>query len=186
MNTISTLQYMALSSLAYSQLDNAEGLDIGDLIRDSDNGVRAIRGYRDANGNVTPSFSALATLSTYTLISFQSNTASGFAAAAFQAPAGPNGEPGEIIFTFRGTEPTTLPDLAADVAIFMQDAYNTLSSHLDDAKAFVSSILSNPMYSEASYGFTGYSLGGAVSVAHSKFASAIANKTLKTKEILGM
>ena len=152
------LQYMALSAAAYSDLpvgnnpDTGSRWTIGELISKN-----KIENYRDSLTNQTnPQFSALSSLSNWTLIDFIPNTPSGFAATAFRSPSG------EIVFAFRGTEPSTLPDLMTDVGIFMQDAYSTISNHLDNAKNFVYSILSNPSYSGADYSFTGHSLGGAI------------------------
>ena len=98
-------------------------------------------------------------LSSWTLISYQPNTSSGFAAAAFQNPA-----TGEIVFTFRGTEVSLedSADISVDIGILMQRAYAETAKHLDDAGRFVYSVLNNPKYKGNSYSFTGHSLGGAI------------------------
>ena len=140
-------QYLALSALAYESMSQEmKEESIGKVKSKIQNGSK-------------PELRALSSLSSWTLIAVQPNTPSGFAAAAFQ-----NLETGEIVFIFRGTEPSEggHVDLEVDRAIYMQRAYSGITSHLGDANSFVNSVLSNPQYNGASYSFTGHSLGGAV------------------------
>ena len=118
-------------------------------------------------GEGTPVLAALSSIGGYTLVNFQPNTASGFAGAAFQAPPGPNGEPGEIVFAFRGTEPNLSADFTGAIEDFKADleiATNTnLSgpSQFNDAFDFWSKTLQSVGSGNyADYSFTGHSLGG--------------------------
>ncbi len=163
---MTTEQYLALSALAYSNLDSIpdDGMSnkISEILRTKD-----IKNYRDLNGgNINPEFLALSSMSNWTLVGYQSNTASGFSGMVFQKPDNADGTPGDIVFAFRGSEDTTLHarvmDLIADTAIFQQQPNNELSQQLADAEQFVYSILNNPLHSNASYSFTGHSLGGSL------------------------
>lgn len=158
--------YLNLSSLAYGDFSkDAEDVKIGDII---DNKLY-VNNLKIDNPGLSALKDASNPLRSYKLISFQPNTASGFAAVAFQAPdkKDKNGnvtEKGEIVFSFRGTEVSRDGgvDVKADVGVFMRDAYGTLSGHLDDARKFVYSVLNNPAYANRGYSFTGHSLGGAI------------------------
>lgn len=141
-------QYMALSVAAYGNY----------TIDDKDEQLGKLAIPAKISSSDKPAAAALhGSLSSWTLIDFIPNTGSGFAAAAFR-----NTTTGEIVFTFRGTEPLTVADLTTDVGVFMQDAYVNISSQLDAAEAFFYSILNNAAYSGANYSFTGHSLGGAI------------------------
>lgn len=99
----------------------------------------------------------------WTLQGFQSNTASGFAGAAFQAPPGPNGEPGEIVFAFRGTEPTTIQDLTTDLNITIPSSSPSGVNQFNDAFNFwTSTIQAVGSGNYSGYSFTGHSLGGGI------------------------
>ena len=162
---LSTKSYINLSALAYIDFDDsAKGKDIKHLVDD-----RIIKEDDLDNPGLSALKDSSNPLRSYKLISFQPNTASGFAAMAFQAPdkKDKNGnvtEKGEIVFSFRGTEVSRDGgvDVKADVGVFMRDAYGTLSVHLDDARKFVYSVLNNPAYANRGYSFTGHSLGGAI------------------------
>ena len=162
---LSTKSYLNLSALAYIDFDDsAKGKDIKHLV---DN--RMIKEDDLDNPGLSALKDSSNPLRSYKLISFQPNTASGFAAVAFQAPdkKDKNGnvtEKGEIIFSFRGTELSRDGgvDVKVDVGVFMRDAYGTLSDHFDDARKFVYSVLNNPAYANRNYSFTGHSLGGAI------------------------
>ena len=162
---LSTKSYLNLSALAYIDFDDsAKGKDIKRLVDD-----RMIKEDDLDNPGLSALKDSSNPLRSYKLISFQPNTASGFAAVAFQAPdkKDKNGnvtEKGEIIFSFRGTELSRDGgvDVKADVGVFMRDAYGTLSDHFDDARKFVYSVLNNPAYANRNYSFTGHSLGGAI------------------------
>ena len=156
--SITTEQYMALSAIAYIDFTASDkGLNIGsksiyskiEAKLDSDNDKTIDSTYANAVNS----------LRSWTLISYQPNTSSGFAAAAFQNPA-----TGEIVFTFRGTEVSLedSADISVDIGILMQRAYAETAKHLDDAGRFVYSVLNNPKYKGNSYSFTGHSLGGAI------------------------
>ena len=138
-------QYIGLSALAYDDLkvstDNPEANKLSNII-DFDS---------------KPEFKSLSGIANWTLIA-QSNTSSGFSAAAFKSPSG------EIVFSFQGTDLSKDwgVDGAADFGIFMRESYSTISKHLDDAKSFVYSVLNNPDNKGANYSFTGHSLGGAI------------------------
>lgn len=73
------LEYMALSKLVYEDLSSVEGMTIGDILN-SDPPV-----IQDSNNIV---LSNLEGIYSYELISFEPNTTSGFAGAAFQSPTG--------------------------------------------------------------------------------------------------
>ena len=79
------------------------------------------------------------------LVDFQPNTASGFAAAAFQNPA-----TGEIVFSFRGTETGSLVDQIRDVITDAQIAIDglvaTSPNQFYDAYDFVKKSLRNILY----------------------------------------
>ena len=160
-----TKDYLNLSALAYIDFNKSlMGATIKELIE-----RKAISEKNLDNPGLSALKDTSNPLRSYKLISFQSNTASGFAAMAFQAPdkKDKNGnvtEKGEIVFSFRGTEVSRDGgvDVKADVGVFMRDAYGTLSGHLDDARKFVYSVLNNPAYANRGYSFTGHSLGGAI------------------------
>ena len=162
---LSTKDYLNLSALAYIDFNKSlMGATIKELIE-----RKAISEKNLDNPGLSALKDTSNPLRSYKLISFQPNTASGFAAVAFQAPdkKDKNGnvtEKGEIVFSFRGTEVSRDGgvDVKADVGIFMRDAYGTLSGHLDDARKFVYSVLNNPAYANRGYSFTGHSLGGAI------------------------
>ena len=162
---LSTKDYLNLSALAYIDFNKSlMGATIKELIE-----RKAISEKNLDNPGLSALKDASNPLRSYKLISFQPNTASGFAAVAFQAPdkKDKNGnvtEKGEIVFSFRGTEVSRDGgvDVKADVGVFMRDAYGTLSGHLDDARKFVYSVLNNPAYANRGYSFTGHSLGGAI------------------------
>jgi hypothetical protein len=121
--TLSAEQYMALSAVAYTNLTED---DEGRLLKDID--------FKDEN---LLQFSALSSLLDWTLISYQPNTASGFAGMAFQNPL-----TGEIVFAFRGTEPFAQfgADVTnADIQIALQNSIDGLPAQFTDAEAFVSS-----------------------------------------------
>ena len=162
---LSTKDYLNLSALAYIDFNKSlMGATIKELIE-----RKAISEKNLDNPGLSALKDTSNPLRSYKLISFQPNTASGFAAVAFQAPdkKDKNGnvtEKGEIIFSFRGTELSRDGgvDVKADVGVFMRDAYGTLSDHFDDARKFVYSVLNNPAYANRNYSFTGHSLGGAI------------------------
>lgn len=156
------LEYMALSKLVYEDLSLAEGMTIGDIFN-SDPPI-----VQDSNNIV---LSNLGGIYSYELISFQSNTSSGFAGAAFQSPTG------EIVFAFRGTENgfssateilQTLDDFTTDLQLAIGGSNLNQPNQFQDAYEFVRSTI-NPSMTDsqlATYinshdvSFTGHSLGG--------------------------
>lgn len=151
-------QYLALTQIGYQNfnLTADRNLTISELIT-----------KYDLPGEGTPVLAALSSLSGYTLVNFQANTTSGFSGAAFQAPLGPNGEPGEIIFALRGTEPDltkdfmgALRDFEADLEI-ATDTNLSGPSQFDDAFDFYTNTLQSVGSGNyTDYSFTGHSLGG--------------------------
>lgn len=157
-------QYMALSALCYTDYPSRVPTDanhpsIQKLINDSNNGAKEINNYKDSNGNINPQFLALSSLNSWELISFQPNTLSGFAGAAFKSPSG------EIVFAFRGTEIdgdllTILQDFSQDLQIATD---TTLSgpNQFDDAHAFwLNTMQEVGVGNHSGFSFTGHSLGG--------------------------
>ena len=105
----------------------------------------------------SPEIAALSGMLNWTLVNFQSNTSTGFAGAAFQ-----DNTSEELVFAFRGTEPVSQfgADITnADLQIALQES---LPSQFIEAENFVNSVLNNSQYDDASYSFTGHSLGGAL------------------------
>ena len=172
---MTTEQYIALSALVYSDLSKVEigskSSNIGSLI---DN--KAVRGYRNDRGDINSQFSALSSLSNYTLIAYQPNTANGFKGAAFQAPDNPDGTKGEIVFAFRGTEPNTWQDIMADLQLASIGTPAVGPNQFYDAEQFVSSVLASNVNS--GYMLTGRSLGGGVAQYMKKVFGGIENRTL--------
>ena len=138
---VSTIQYLALSQLAYvdfSSLDfsgtQTYGLDwlndngyLNPPVSNDPNTVYNYIRQDDESGNLT-------NFAGWTLIGATGEPNEGFAAAAFQ---GPNGE---IVFSFRGTENPSIGDYLADAAIVAmthtvqfdqayQFVWNTLKEH---------------------------------------------------------
>ena len=149
--TLNDVQYMALSALSYTNLEGAEGLTINDLINESNNETRVIKGYKDeATDQINPEFQSLSSLGSWTLVDYQEYP-SGLAAMAFENPT-----THEIVFAFRGTEPSTVADIRADLDL----ALDALPSQFTNADSFVSAVMAaNP---SSDYSFTGHSLGGGV------------------------
>ena len=150
-------QYLALTQIGYQDFSSTDiGKSISTLLTDY-----------VLPGEGTPVLAALSGLSGYTLVNFQANTTSGFAGVAFQAPPGPNDEPGEIVFALRGTEPDlskdfmgALRDFEADLEI-ATDTNLSGPSQFDDAFDFWTSTLQAVGSGNyADYSFTGHSLGG--------------------------
>ena len=139
------IQYLALSAISYS--------DLNGITNDGkQNTIQAIipsgkiNEYKDTKGNINPEFQALSTILSWKLIAFQPNTASGFSGAAFQAPDGPNGEPGEIVFAFRGTEKD---EIQKRNGVLPEDILQKL---LENVKHGISSTYS--MFSSYCYSYT--------------------------------
>lgn len=175
--TISTEQYLALSALVYTEYpsrspNDANRPSIQQLIHDSNNNGIEIENYKNSNDNINPQFLALDSLASWQLISFQSSP-NGFAAAAFQAPAGSNGEPGEIVFAFRGSEENLLdidwwgtnaqivsslliPAQFASAENFVFETMNEYGPVCYETKAAMYDALSE----SSDISFTGHSLGG--------------------------
>lgn len=159
------LQYMALSAIAYNDLPTGFNVVNGasqpwtilDLIKAGK--IEDVE-FKEATGTIevtNPELSAITTMLNWPLISSQPNTASGFAAVAFQ-----NSTTDEVVFAFRGTEPVSQfgADITnADLQIALQES---LPSQFIEAENFVNSVLNNSQYDDASYSFTGHSLGGAL------------------------
>ena len=156
--SLTTQQYLALSSLAYHNFDwpSDQGKTIDWLL---DN--------RTIVGEGTAVLSGLSLISDWTLVNYESHpNSTGFAGLAFQAPDGPNGEPGEIVFAFRGTEPFTngfvngLNDIDEDLNIaFGEETHGP--TQFDDAFDFWSDTLQYVGTGNYDgYSFTGHSLGG--------------------------
>lgn len=156
---IEPLQYMALAQLSYSS-DLPTGINPNTNTYYTISELLGGHYVKDPNNTA---FSQLSSLSSWSLISYQPNTASGFSAIALQAPDNPDGTPGQIVFSFRGTEPyldTIGQDVAnADFQIALQES---LPAQFTEAENFVNSVLNNSQYDDASYSFTGHSLGGAL------------------------
>ncbi len=157
-------QYLALSAVAYSSMPSGvnpntnEKWTISELIA-----ADLIQGYKDSNGNVNPEFYELASLGDYILVNYQPNTSSGFSAVAFQeAPDG------EVVFAFRGTEPSEISptnptgfadDFIADAQIALSGSVIGQPNQFKDAETFYTDTL-NSLTSYDGYSFTGHSLGG--------------------------
>ena len=81
--TLNIKDYLNLSSLAYGDFSkNAKDVKIGDII---DNKLY-VNNLKIDNPGISALKDSSNPLRSYKLISFQPNTASGFAAVAFQAP----------------------------------------------------------------------------------------------------
>ncbi|MFZ1249083.1 MAG: hypothetical protein WAQ24_02070, partial [Candidatus Saccharimonadales bacterium] len=132
---MTTEQYLALSSLAYSNLENVNlntgGVNIAQLITD-----HQIDGYyRPGTQTVDTPYLALSEISNWQLISFSKDTVSGFAGAAFRNPT-----TGEIVFSFRGTNPLDPRDDFTDLGIVV----GGIAPQFDDAYNFVKSVMNKP------------------------------------------
>ena len=173
-------QYIALAALSYTDYlevlpSDAIHPSIQKLIEatnDNDSSTLSIKDYEDSDGNVNAQFSSLSTLAGWELFSFQPNTSSGFAGAAFRDPLS-----GQIVFTFRGTENefsnaadlvTTLGDYWSDAQIAVGGNQFGEPNQFEDAYEFVRDTLGASMTDSqlAMYinshdiSFTGHSLGG--------------------------
>lgn len=112
MSSLTTQQYLSLSQFIsndFSPSDVNNQLTIAQILSDPN---------REIEHNNEPVLDGLATIGDWKLINFESNTTSGFAAAAFQSPTG------EIVFALRGTEPNlfsnpteALKDFESDLEI---------------------------------------------------------------------
>ena len=83
--------------------------------------------------------------------------ADGFAAVAYQWD-------GQVIISFRGTEPSTFSNILADGSFLTGAANGMMALYVADAVAFLSSVMESVNASTGSYSITltGHSLGGAV------------------------
>lgn len=169
------LQYLNLSALAYGKFTaDDKNRSLSKILEE--NPPRQGLESKDLS---KPELSALTDESNplldWILVDFQSNTASGFAAAAFQNPV-----TGEIVFSFRGTETGSLVDQIRDVITDAQiaidglvpanpnqfyDAYDfvhrTVESLTGDSNMSESDVTSYIENTNVSY--TGHSLGGGIS-----------------------
>ncbi len=147
--SLTTVQYLALSQFAYnnfsqSDVDSDPPTTISDLLE---------RYAVEHEGE--PVLEALSEISNWKLVGFQANTSQGFAGMAFQAPNGANGEPGEIVFSFRGTEEGRL-DYQTDFWL----AVGGVPAQFTDVENFYNSVTASHPTNTVS--FTGHSLGGAL------------------------
>ncbi|HYG83887.1 MAG TPA: hypothetical protein VD907_03350 [Verrucomicrobiae bacterium] len=155
MSSLTIEQYLALSQFAhndFSQTDVNNQLTISQILTDPN---------REIEHADEPVLEGLANIGDWKLVNFQSNTASGFAGTAFQSPTG------EIVFTFRGTEPKlfsdpiqALKDFETDLEI-ATDTNLSGPSQFDDAFDFwadTMQLVGPGNYTD--YSFTGHSLGG--------------------------
>ena len=167
---VTTEQYLALSALAYSDLTKFEGSSLGELLGFANKDRGIIKDYRDKQGNVNPQFTPLEGLASYTIVCFEQDDVSGFAATAFKSPSG------EIILAFRGTELdrgilATLSDLVTDAQIgtklippiaqfwgVLKFAQSVVARVTGDNNISIADALKYLRYNNATA--TGHSLGG--------------------------
>lgn len=164
------LQKLALSQVVYED-DLPEGGNPGnqgnpwtidDLIRAGIiDGAQYIETANPPYSFSKPQLEALSGMLDWTLVNYQPNTSSGFAAAAFQSPSS------EIVFALRGTEsdvisPTNPTGIADD---FIADALIAIGGNptgvnqFTDAETFFTDTLAS-VSGISGYSFTGHSLGG--------------------------
>lgn len=157
-------QYMAISALVDSNL-------AGIPVNGQDNKISALIATSKVEGynpnDISPKFSALTSLGDWQVVSFETST-NGFAAAAFK-----NFTTGEIVFSFRGSDPNltnvdwTLSNLqiATSLSIPAQFAnaenfvFNTLNTHSPTSYA-TKAAMYNAIGATSNISFTGHSLGG--------------------------
>jgi len=169
---VTTEQYLALSALAYSDLTKFEGSSLGELLGFANKDRGIIKDYRNKQGNVNPQFTPLEGLASYSIVCFEQDDASGFAATAFKSPSG------EIILAFRGTELdrgilATLSDLVTDAQIgtklippiaqfwgVLRFAQSVVARVTGDNNISIADALKYLRYNNATA--TGHSLGGAL------------------------
>lgn len=166
-------QRLALSQLAYFDFNwpDDKNKKISKLLVDHD--------LPNENNQSRPVLAALTDLENYRLVNYQSNTGTVFAGAAFQAPdpVDSNGDPildengnakkGEIIFAFRGTEPTLFTDPRRALEDFESDLQIAMDTNLAGASQFEDTwdfyintlnVVGSGNYD--GYSFTCHSLGG--------------------------
>ena len=154
-------EYLVLSQIAYNDFYVGEiDQTIGNLLDNSETEKSSLKLYLNEGENGIWK-NQLDTIKDWTLINFQPNKKSGFAAAAFQSPEG------ETVIAFRGTEPTELSrlyyDVKADIKIYTGWDEDIIAQ-FTDAKQFVCQTLKIDSLDEISkadnLSFTGHSLGG--------------------------
>lgn len=173
MSTCNAIEYMSLSALAYINFSDYHiGWTVGQLMsgkaipEDDLNKPELITLKEGANA-----------IQSWKLISFQPNTTSGFAAAAFQNP-----DTKEIVFAFRGTEPdksiyTFLQDAITDAQLAVSGNALGKPNQFNDAFTFFDKTLKKIGKGNYSgYSFTGHSLGGGIA----QYMTYITNKTGKS------
>ena len=125
---MTTLQYMAISGLAYVDLDsltdsNNDPWTIESLAKAGKIIGFAINPDTDEITVSKPELASLSSMLDWTIVNAQQNTSTGFAGIAVQAPSD-----GEIIFGLRGTEPPEsgvdrlLNDMLTDAQLAVQGA----------------------------------------------------------------
>lgn len=165
-NTVTDLQYLALSAISYSDLPTEKIIDENDQTTRSwtifdliDAGLIEDYYVNAVTKEVDPKYAVLASMLDWELVGFQSNTSTGFASAAFQSTSG------EVVFAFRGTEPDVISPLnpTSFADDFLTDLQIALGSNgvnqFSDAVNFVDAVLAN-IDGDVNYSFTGHSLGG--------------------------
>ncbi len=162
------LQKLALSQVVYSEYlpedgnpnNQGEPWTIEELIK-----ANLIKGTSYDSGTqqyiFSPALSALSGMLDWTLVNFQPNTTSGFAGAAFQDPSD------ELVFAFRGTEPTLFTDPLRALQDFNQDLQIAMDTNLSGPSQFedafdfwISTLQQVGSGNYDGYSFTGHSLGG--------------------------
>jgi hypothetical protein len=150
-------EYLVLCQIAYNDFDieNERKFTIGELLKLKSSLNKYIND--DKNKIWKKHFK---TIEDWTLINCQTNTKSGFAAAAFRSPAG------ELVIAFRGTEPswkTALQDFGTDAKIYT-GWDDEMIGQFRDAKAFVCQTLGINSLDQINKNklpkFAGHSLGG--------------------------
>lgn len=166
---MTNLEYMAASGLAYNDFDSLSNLPwtIRELAIAGKIDGFSINAQTDVITVTKTELDALKTMLDWTLVNSQSNTTTGFAGVAIQAPPDSSNNPGELVVAYRGTEDKTadklLQDMLTDLQIAIQGSTTSQPNQFDDAFDFFTETLTQlgpGAYN--GYSFTGHSLGGAM------------------------
>ena len=158
-------QYLALSSLAYSDLSKLQKVTIGEILEKADRDKNIIKDYKNSHGEVALQFRALASMSDWVLVNVSAHqTALGMSAIAVYHP-----QTKELVIAYRGTDDAgknrdeAFIDYEADLAI-MYGGSQVLAHGMPqfkDANDFYRQTVAKLGGSNISKrSFTGHSLGG--------------------------
>lgn len=149
---VSTLSYLALSRLSWDDLQYTQAHKNQTIAQLIQGGVYG--GIGSELLSILNNASGATDFSGWTLVDFTSDYASGFGGAVFKTPDG------QLVFSFRGTNFSTLEDILTDSDIITPMASPGYPQQFEDAFDWVMDILANNTYS--GYSFTGHSLGGGI------------------------